>query len=172
MRAFARDLKIDPSTLSQFLRGKRRITAKTEKKLIRDINTIVIHCSDSDVDSHDNVETIRGWHKQRGFRDIGYHYVITKDGIIHEGRSVLVAGAHVSGRNKYSIGVCLTGRDQFTDLQFGALYMLLVALIRRFDSVEDILPHRDFNNDKTCPNFDVEEVISRYANKNSMDLEQ
>ena len=64
----------------------------------RNINLIVWHCSDSDSQLHDNIETIKSWHTQRGFTgpdgikgtedDIGYHFVITKDGKIHKGRDI------------------------------------------------------------------------------------
>ena len=107
------------------------MAAKTKKPRL--INLIVLHCSDSDHPHHDNVETIRKWHTERGFTgpdgvegtedDIGYHFVITKDGTVHAGRPVEAVGAHVHGHNANSIGICLTGktRSQFTPAQFRSL---------------------------------------------------
>ena len=82
---------------------------------MRDINSIIVHCSDSNIKSHDNIETIRKWHvDERGWSDIGYHYVITQDGVVHEGRPLSRRGAHARGHNVGSIGICLTGKSLFT----------------------------------------------------------
>ena len=90
------------------------------------INKIIIHCSDSDVEAHDNVQTIRVWHLARGFEDIGYHYIImkhTED--IGYGRHIGYVGAHCKGYNYNSIGICLTGKTQFTKLQFTGVVSLI-----------------------------------------------
>jgi N-acetyl-anhydromuramyl-L-alanine amidase AmpD len=127
---------------------------------MRNINKVIVHCSDSDVDSHDNVETIRGWHiKERGFSDIGYHYIITRDGAIWKGRPVEDVGAHCRGHNEDSIGVCLTGKHQFTARQYASLRSFLGTLGQLYKlEKSDMYGHRDFSA-KSCPNFDVQEII-------------
>lgn len=127
----------------------------------REIKFLVVHCSDSDVIRHDNVDVIRKWHLERGFDDIGYHYIITKDGVIHQGRNIEQIGAHVKGYNKDSIGVCLTGRHKFSKEQFASLRNLCQDLCTAFKLERfDVLHHRDLDNKKTCPNFDLFDVLT------------
>jgi N-acetyl-anhydromuramyl-L-alanine amidase AmpD len=131
---------------------------------MRKINWIVVHCSDSDVPAHDNIEVVRGWHKnERNFSEIGYHYFITKDGVVHSGRSENTVGAHVKGHNSGSIGICLSGRTGFTADQFRSLEGLLKDICTRHGlGKEDVLSHKDLDPHKTCPNFDVHELVSKY----------
>jgi N-acetyl-anhydromuramyl-L-alanine amidase AmpD len=128
----------------------------------RTINEIIIHCSDSNVKSHDNIDTIRKWHvEERGWKDIGYHFVITRDGHVHRGRPVEVAGAHCSGRNGCSIGVCLTGKDNFTEKQYIALEALCYGFMKGYGFDKSrINGHSAFNKAKSCPNFDVQELLN------------
>ncbi|QZE15262.1 N-acetylmuramoyl-L-alanine amidase [Halosquirtibacter laminarini] len=127
---------------------------------MRTIRKIILHCSDSDLSQHDNVETIRSWHLARGWKDIGYHFVITKEGRIRWGRALGMYGAHCSGNNKDSIGICLTGRHHFSKAQFNSLRMLLIKLMRDYQLPKTkIYGHNHFNKYKSCPNFDVEEVL-------------
>ena len=128
---------------------------------MRAINKIVIHCSASyqNVDVHD----IRRWHvEERKWSDIGYHYVITSDGDVQEGRPMYKAGAHVAGHNHDSIGVCWVGGykgvDNRTDAQKLAMRELVMRLIVEFDiEPNNVLGHCDFEGvTKTCPNFDVQ----------------
>lgn len=127
---------------------------------MRKINKIIVHCSDSDYSHHDDISVIRGWHvNERGWRDVGYHFFIKKDGTVQKGRDLAEAGAHVKGQNNDSIGICLSGRHNFTTKQFHSLKSLLFDLIRQFDlTTNDVYGHRDFNPKKTCPNFDVKTI--------------
>jgi len=120
---------------------------------MRKLSKMIIHCSDSDIKSHDNVETIREWHKQRGWKDVGYHFFIQKNGTIEKGRPIEVQGAHCAGQNKDSIGICLSGSKEFTNDQFISLGSLLQVLQLEFGDMS-VHPHRQFNDTKTCPNFD------------------
>ncbi len=122
---------------------------------MRDINKVIIHCSDSDYMWHDNIDTIREWHvKERGWSDIGYHYVITQDGSVQLGRPIERSGAHVRGQNDNSIGICLTGKKFFTCKQFESLRQLISNLKSIIPGL-NIHGHRDFDPSKTCPNFNV-----------------
>ena len=77
--------------------------------MARKINEIIVHCSATPEGKDYSVDTIRQWHLQRGFSDIGYHYVIYRDGSIHTGRYESIIGAHCAGHNANSIGVCYIG---------------------------------------------------------------
>jgi N-acetylmuramoyl-L-alanine amidase len=145
---------------------------------MRKINKIVIHCSDSEFG---NASLIREWHtKERGWQDIGYHYVITngivesafsydedKDGVIEEGRPLEISGAHVKGHNKNSVGVCLIGKHHFTGKQlYNALPTLLRLLISAYKlSVDDVCGHTELDSNKTCPNFAVENLLTLLKEK-------
>ena len=76
---------------------------------MRDVNKIIIHCSATQEGKEISAATIDEWHKARGWRGIGYHYVIGLDGMIEYGRPITETGAHVKGHNKGSIGICYIG---------------------------------------------------------------
>ena len=77
---------------------------------MRKINRIILHCTATPEGKHFDVDTIRRWHvKDRGWKDIGYHYVIYLDGSVHEGLPVEQTGAHTSGHNADSIGIVYVG---------------------------------------------------------------
>lgn len=127
---------------------------------MRNIDTIIVHCSDTEVGT---VESIRRFHKSvRGWDDIGYHYVIYKDGTIHEGRPINQPGAHCQGANANSIGICLIGVKNFTPPQFGSLKKLCTEL-RGTYPINKIAGHREFasakKQGKTCPNFEVKDIL-------------
>lgn len=127
---------------------------------MRSLKRIIIHCSDSDVASHDNVETIRQWHKERGFSDIGYHFVITKKQV-EQGRPLDIVGAHTKGFNEDAVGICVTGRNGFSTKQLKMLDDLVKILKMCFPSIEEVRPHRYYNKEKTCPNFKWEGMDER-----------
>lgn len=127
----------------------------------RKIHWVIIHCSDSDIASHDNPETIRSWHHERGFSDIGYHYFLDKKGVVHSGRPEDKIGAHVRGHNSGSIGICLSGRREFTREQFESLERLLIDICKRHKlNKQDILAHHELDPSKSCPNFDLHKWLS------------
>lgn len=134
------------------------------KKSTRTINEIIVHCSATPEGKDYTLDTIRQWHLQRGFSDIGYHYVIHPDGKVKEGRDVNIAGAHCSGHNSKSIGICYIGgmtadnkkaKDTRTDEQRKSLKVLLMAMRKLYPSAS-IHGHRDFAA-KDCPSFDATE---------------
>lgn len=125
---------------------------------MRQINKAIIHCSDSEHLSHDNYESIYKWHvTEKGWKDIGYHYLILKNGTVKKCRPVHEMGAHCYGQNKESIGICLTGKFEFSSDQYVSLQRLVTELRWLFGDIE-INGHRDFS-DKTCPNFEVKDII-------------
>lgn len=129
---------------------------------MRKIKQIIIHCSDTPEGRDDRAKDIDRWHKQRGFDEIGYHYVIDLDGTIEAGRELEKVGAHCKGYNVESIGICYIGgadkkslkpRDTRTDEQKASLLLLLRYLKSRYPEAV-VYGHRDFS-DKPCPCFDA-----------------
>lgn len=120
------------------------------------IKYIVIHCADTPNEKEFDAADIHDWHKQRGFDGIGYHRVIKRNGAIENGRPDFWAGAHVKGHNSESLGVCLVGRDKFTDDQFASLTDIVTEW--KNDNPEaKVVGHYQLDESKTCPNFNVTE---------------
>ena len=124
---------------------------------------LVVHCSATQPKSNIGVKEIRQWHRERGWIDIGYHFVIRRDGTVETGRPENVVGAHVENHNHYSIGICMVGginaqgkaEDNFTPAQYAALATLLRTLKAKYPKAQ-IQGHRDFPKvAKDCPSFDV-----------------
>ena len=130
---------------------------------MRNITEIIIHCTATPAGRDVSVAEIDRWHRQRGFRSIGYHYLIGLDGSVSPGRPLDEPGAHCIGHNTQSIGIAYagglmadgTGRpaDTRTDAQKTTLLKLLTAL-RRIYPEASIHSHRDFAP-KACPCFDA-----------------
>jgi N-acetyl-anhydromuramyl-L-alanine amidase AmpD len=125
---------------------------------MRHINKIVIHCSGSPNGRANTPADIERWHLENGWNEIGYHFIITLDGVVHEfGRTLSEIGSHAKGYNKNSIGICLVGTDKFTTLQWNSLKALVLGLKSQFPN-STILGHRDLPNvKKECPGFSVKE---------------
>lgn len=125
---------------------------------MRSINLIVIHCADTPSTMDIGANEIRQWHiKERGWKDIGYHYVIRRNGVIEKGRDLEIIGAHVSGHNAHSIGICLVGgkpKANYTLEQWESLKKLVRGLKFTYKEAE-IVGHCDLDPHKTCPQFDV-----------------
>ena len=140
------------------------------KRSKRRIDYIVVHCTATPEGQNKTVEQIRAEHKKQGWADIGYHYVIYRDGTVHLGRDVDISGSHVSGFNSYSIGVVYVGglenkpgtpyallkaKDTRTDAQKASLMSLLMDLRKLYPKAK-IQGHRDFPKvAKDCPSFDA-----------------
>ena len=133
----------------------------------RNIKELIVHCSATPEGKDYSVDTIRQWHLQRGFSDIGYHYVIYRDGSIHIGRDESIIGAHCTGHNTNSIGICyiggcasdgITPKDTRTEAQKNSLLKLLSELKKKYPKAV-IHSHKDYAN-KACPSFDATKEYS------------
>ncbi|MDP2628853.1 MAG: peptidoglycan recognition family protein [Nanoarchaeota archaeon] len=131
-------------------------------ELLGKVNKIIIHHSQR---QNDFPEFIRQRHIQRGFEDIGYHWLVDAEGNLYKGRDEKFIGAHVFGHNKDSFGVCLIGdldKAHPTKKQISTLIEFLRdKAIQNKISTENILGHREFPNvTKTCPGkfVDMEEI--------------
>jgi len=76
---------------------------------MREIDKIIVHCSATPEGREVTVAQITEWHRARGFRTIGYHYLVGLDGSVSRGRPEAEVGAHCTGQNARSIGVCYVG---------------------------------------------------------------
>ena len=135
----------------------------------RRIDLIVIHCSATRCNRPFTLEAVIACHKARGFATIGYHYYVTRDGVVHAGRPLYQEGAHATGYNRRSIGVCYEGgvsirgipTDTRTREQKDTLLKLLQRLKKDYPHAR-IVGHRDLPEvAKDCPCFDAETEYAR-----------
>ncbi len=154
---------------------------------------ITVHCSATPPAQHLTADDIRAMHKAKGWRDIGYHFVIRRSGATEKGRPNNVIGAHVKGHNNNNLGICLVGGvdsngrpdANYTDMQYHALYALVMELCKQHEIPHaNVQGHRDWfpdhNGDgvidsrdwlKDCPCFDVKPWLLTKLNENSNNTE-
>ena len=134
---------------------------------MRAINCIVWHCSGTKDGKPVSLDALIAAHKARGFRTVGYHWIIEPDGKVVQGRPESEAGAHVEGFNANTIGICMIGSEKFTAAAWASARTLALDLEKRHPKAT-AKGHRDFSPDlnrdgkiqkcewiKTCPGFDV-----------------
>lgn len=142
---------------------------------MRDLNRIILHCAATPEGREVSVDTIRKWHTDphpqgNGWSDIGYHYVIHLDGLTEIGRPVSIQGAHVSGENEDSIGVCYVGgvdkdlepEDTMT-VEQEISFVELVKSLRLTFGYLSVHGHNEYSS-KACPSFSVEKKFG-FLNK-------
>ena len=100
-------------------------------------------------DGEADVDTIRRWHMDKGWVDIGYHYVVRRNGAVEVGRPLEAVGAHVYGVNSISVGICCEGHgdhEPHTAEQREALLGLCATLLRKYRlTPDDVYGHREIN---------------------------
>lgn len=160
------------------IKDSSSLNIKTKRK----ITELILHCTASREGVNQTVSSIRNCHiRDRKWSDIGYHFVIYLDGSIHKGRPLDKIGAHCSGHNSYSIGICYVGgldknknpKDTRTDAQKKGLLELLTQLKKQYPNAK-IIGHRDTSPDlngngtvepsewiKSCPCFDATKEYSK-----------
>ena len=134
---------------------------------MRKINMIIWHCTATPEGKDFTVDDIRRWHVNgNGWQDIGYHFVVYRDGTVHLGRPIEKAGAHVKNNNANSIGCVYIGgcdstgkkaKDTRTDAQKKAMVELTKELLKQYPNCT-VHGHNEFDN-KACPCFDVKEWV-------------
>ena len=140
---------------------------------MRPITEIIVHCSATKEGANFKASDIRRWHTAKppqgnGWRDIGYHYVVDLDGTIEPGRPLDQNGAHTSGHNTNTIGICYVGgcdaigkaKDTRTAAQKAVLEKLIKALKTCFPTITKVRGHRDYAS-KACPCFDARSEYQR-----------
>ena len=123
---------------------------------MKKVRKLIVHCSDTPDECNLDASYIHDMHLSFGWNGIGYHKVILRNGKIEEGRPEYWVGAHVKGLNNISLGICLIGRNNFTEKQFNSLEKVLKKWKKKYSEAE-ILGHSESTlTNKTCPNFDVQ----------------
>lgn len=143
---------------------------------MKTIDSIIIHCTGTREGQDVRASDIDKWHKERGWKMIGYNYVIDLDGKVETGRPLTMVGAHCKGWNDRSIGICYVGgldkngnpKDTRTPAQKEAMNRLVYDLLDAYPTITQIMGHRDTSPDlngdgtitpnewiKACPCFDV-----------------
>lgn len=134
------------------------------------ITTAIIHCAATPNGRFHDIDDVNDWHRERSFqrsnnlikkhqshlKHVGYHYVIRTDGALEFGRSLSEKGAHARGFNTRSVGICLIGTDKFTPAQWTTLKTLVLTLQQALPRMVKVIGHREVNNHKICPGFDVQ----------------
>lgn len=138
---------------------------------MRNINEIIIHCTATPEGREYSVEQIRKWHQNRGWNDIGYHYVIHLDGTVENGRPLALPGAHCLNHNAHSIGIVYVGgmaaqgkhfKNTMTPAQEASLVQLIRDLQLAYPAIKrNIHGHNEFSV-KRCPCFDVQDWRKRW----------
>jgi N-acetylmuramoyl-L-alanine amidase len=152
---------VGPATLAKLLPAVTT-SALGLKRSSRHIREIIVHCTATPEGKDFTVADITRWHKDRGFATIGYHYVVYRDGTIHNGRDVNISGAHCTNHNSISIGVCYVGgmdanNEKPKDTRTASQRMMLLKLLKELKALypdAKIYGHRNFAN-KACPSFDA-----------------
>lgn len=131
---------------------------------MKTITHVVLHYSATYEDQNLTVVDIDKMHKARGWKGVGYHYVIRRDGTVDKGRPETVVGAHVGGQNSGKIGICCIGGlnratgpnkgvDNRTPAQIEATIRLVKGILLRHPKAK-VVGHRDLAPTQ-CPGFDV-----------------
>lgn len=132
------------------------------------VTAIVIHYSATSIERSYTAADIDAMHRARGFREIGYHFFIRRDGTVEPGRDLsqpgrFEMGAHSQGENASSIGICYeggvraaapnTGFDSRTPAQTASMIDLIRDLLERFPGAI-VRGHREMPGAATqCPGF-------------------
>ena len=136
---------------------------------------IFIHCSATPADMDIGVEKIKHWHVvENGWDDVGYHYVIKRDGTLETGRDESMVGSHARAVNGTSIGICLIGgsnksgdwENNFLPEQFDTLEQLISTLQDKYD-IKKIIGHYEVDDKKKCPSFNVKEWLDNNGISNT-----
>jgi len=133
---------------------------------MRAIRKIIVHHSASHAVSKEQIEE---WHIERGFFEIGYHYVIQAGGLVRLGRKLDRIGAHCKGHNSDSVGVCVVGSFEDGTPVPGSQWVALVSIVSdlmvQFGlSVKDVYGHKELGR-TLCPGFDPQLLRDELADE-------
>lgn len=138
---------------------------------MRMIKYLIVHCTDSDDSLDLGAREIKHLHTApmteaidwsgykthgRGWSDIGYHFVVRRDGTLEKGRPLEQRGAHVKGWNRKSIGIVWVGRKEIMKDQYHTLLSVLRGMMNMYGiSIDNVLGHGEIDHLKTCPNISM-----------------
>jgi N-acetylmuramoyl-L-alanine amidase len=130
----------------------------------RTILNIVLHCTGAN--PKQTTKSILDYWKSIGWKNVGYHYLISENGTVEQLADESKVTNGVAGHNSNSIHICYKGgvdslgkpKDTRTDAQKQATINLLKDLKKRYPNAK-ILGHRDFGAKKACPSFEVKDWL-------------
>ena len=149
---------------------------------LKEVKYIILHCSANSPKVADDfgVDELRNFHvNKRGWKDIGYHFVVRKDGVVEKGRDLKYEGAHTVGEdaegnryNAHSIGLCWVGgvdedgnaSGKTNIYQLTAWRALIQTLVILYPEAK-VIGHRDMGANKACPSFDAEKFLNKYITR-------
>ena len=157
-----------PVTVGDIIANERQLLSSVEDGTLMagpdSVRFLVIHCSATRSDRSYPVERLLRDHRARGFRTVGYHFYLRRDGTLTQHRRLLEVGAHARPYNRCSIGICYEGgldpqgrpADTRTPVRRERLRQLL-SLLRELFPEARVVGHRDLPGatPKACPCFDV-----------------
>jgi N-acetylmuramoyl-L-alanine amidase len=136
-------------------------------------DSIIIHCAATKASMDIGYDEIRKWHvDQNGWDDVGYHFIIRRNGKLEKARPEGYSGAHAPSHNSRSIGICLVGgmaedggpENNFTLEQFLTLKDLVNMIMDKYSDITEVLGHCDVQDNKpNCPGFNVKEWLNKEA---------
>lgn len=138
--------------------------------MARKITEIILHCSATKEGQNYKASDIDRWHKNQGWKCIGYNYVIDLDGTVEKGRDIDDIPAHCTGHNKNSIGICYIGgcdtnnkaKDTRTQQQKESMYKLVDQLMWKYGvTLTNVHCHNEFAN-KACPSFKIDQFRTEF----------
>ena len=142
-------------------------------ELRKKTDSIIIHCAATKSSMDIGYEEIRTWHvDQNGWDDVGYHFIIRRNGQLEKARPEGYSGAHAPSYNGRSIGICLVGgmaddggpENNFTLEQFLTLKDLVNMIMDKYSDITEVLGHCDIQENKPdCPGFNVKEWLNKEA---------
>ena len=131
----------------------------------KDTDFIIIHCSATGPNHDVDIKDVDRWHRELGWKMVGYHFFIKRDGTVQKGRELMDGGAHAGPEyNNRSIGICMAGgvaedgktpEDNFTNYQWKALWHLVKEMTITFPEAQ-VIGHNDVAA-KACPCFDAKD---------------
>lgn len=118
---------------------------------------------------HQMATEIEGWHKSRGFKGIGYHYVVDQNGFIAVGRPLNTMGAHTLGENHDTLGILMVERNQIRALGkfedfFTEKQRIAVGEILRYHAIKEWHGHNEYAP-KLCPGFRAQDLPRNFFDR-------
>ena len=138
--------------------------------VMRTITLIIIHCSAVRPGQRSSADDIDRWHRARGWKGIGYHFVIRKDGTIEQGRPIWSQGAHAQGENYHTVGIHVCGNFEIafpTNAQIESLSYLVGWVAEKYDiecTNEGVVGHRDLMS-TACPGQNLYDMLQDIRGK-------
>lgn len=142
-----------------------------------DVNLLIIHCTATRPSQDIGAADVNNWHIQRGWREIGYHFVIRRNGVVEQGRNVNKQGAHAKGYNRKSIGIAMVGgvddnlnpENNFTQAQWASLRTMVAKYQSQYEGIK-VIGHNEVSA-KACPSFNVQTWLAQTFPEGQIDEE-